>query len=172
MRKHNGMRPQDIVVLLKILCKGDQSWMNKDLAYELFLSQSEISESLNRNKIAGLISTDGKKVHRQSLFEFIQYGLHYVFPVVPEGPSNGIATAHSHPVMQDQFTGNQVFVWPDMEGKDFGSRIEPLYKDVVRAVKIDNKLYTLLALIDVLRVGRVREVNYSLPILKQIILHE
>lgn len=166
------MRPQDLVVLLKIISKGKQAWFNKDLAYELFLSQSEISESLNRSKIAGLINADGKKVHRQSLMEFIQHGLHYVFPAIPEGPANGIPTAHSHPVMKEEFESNQVFVWPDIEGKDYGLSIDPLYKDVVKAIKIDSKLHTLLALIDVLRIGRAREINYCLPILKQMILNE
>ena len=172
MRKHNGMRPQDVVILLKIVSKEDSDWLNKDLANELFLSPSEISESINRSKIAGLISSDGKKVHRQSLLEFIHHGLHYVFPVIPEGPSSGMRTAHSHPIMQEQFHSNQIYVWPDIEGTSFGLSIVPLYKDVVKAIKIDSKLYTLLALIDVLRIGRVREINYSLPILKQMILNE
>ena len=166
------MRPQDIVILLKIISKGKQAWLNKDLAYELFLSQSEISESLNRSKIAGLVNSDCKKVHRQSLLEFIQYGLHYVFPVIPEGLSNGVLTAHSHPIMKNQFQSDQAYVWPDIEGKDFGLSIAPLYKDVVKAIKIDQKLYDLLALTDVLRIGRVREIKYSLPILKQIMLNE
>jgi len=53
MRKHNGMRPQDIIVLLKIISKNKTPWQNKDLASELFISQSEISDSLNRNSQAG-----------------------------------------------------------------------------------------------------------------------
>jgi hypothetical protein len=59
MRKHNGMRPQDIVDLLKIMGSGDTSWQNKDLSWALSLSASEITESLNRSQIAGLV--DGKK---------------------------------------------------------------------------------------------------------------
>lgn len=42
------MRPHDIVVLLKIAVKGDKSWLMKDLSFELGISASEISESLNR----------------------------------------------------------------------------------------------------------------------------
>ena len=56
------MRPHDVVILLKIVAKGNASWFNKDLANELYISQSEISESLNRSKIAGLISGDKKQV--------------------------------------------------------------------------------------------------------------
>ena len=73
MRQHNGMRPQDIVILLKIIAKGDNPWQNKDLAAELYISPSEISESLNRSAMAGLIDADQrKKVYRQSLMEFLE----------------------------------------------------------------------------------------------------
>ena len=54
------MRPQDIVVLLKIVAKGDQPWQNKDLAAELFISPAEISESLNRSGMGGLIEHEKK----------------------------------------------------------------------------------------------------------------
>ena len=49
MKKHNGMRPHDIVILLKIAAKGKTQWFMKDLSYELSISASEISESLNRS---------------------------------------------------------------------------------------------------------------------------
>jgi hypothetical protein len=166
------MRPQDIVVLLKIISKGDRSWQNKDLAYELSLSPSEISESLNRSNIAGLINSESKNVHRQSLLEFKQYGLHYVFPVTPGGPSKGTPTAHSHPILRNQFQSGEIYVWPDIEGNEYGLSIAPLYKDVVKTIRNDDTLYTLLAMADVLRVGRVRETGYAITVLKQMILNE
>ena len=48
MRYHNGMRPQDIVVLLKIILLDKKDWQKKDLATELFLSPAEISLSLQQ----------------------------------------------------------------------------------------------------------------------------
>lgn len=61
------MRPHDIIVLLKIVAMGDTSWYGKDLAQQLFISNSEISESLNRSAIAGLLSQDKKKVMKKAL---------------------------------------------------------------------------------------------------------
>lgn len=58
MRKHRGMRPQDIVVLLKILSLENNQWRVMDLAVQLSISQSEISEALHRNKIAQLLDAD------------------------------------------------------------------------------------------------------------------
>ena len=172
MRKHSGMRPQDIVILLKIISKGKLSWQNKDLAYELFISQSEISDSLNRSLVAGLLNSEKKKVHRKSLLEFIEHGLHYVFPAMPGGMANGIYTALSHPFMKVHFNGDTEYVWPDARGEVRGFSIDPLYKDVVKAVKQDDKLYKMLALTDVVRVGKVREFNAAIAELRNIIEDE
>lgn len=35
MKSHNGMRPQDIVVLLKIIALGEKEWQYRDLASQL-----------------------------------------------------------------------------------------------------------------------------------------
>ena len=75
MKKHNGMRPQDIVVLLKIIALKNDDWYNSELAHSLQISGSEISEVLNRCKIAGLIDSKKRKVHINSFIEFLIYGL-------------------------------------------------------------------------------------------------
>jgi len=156
------MRPQDIVILLKIIALGDQSWQNKDLAAALFISPSEISESLHRSAMAGLINADKKRVHRQTLQEFIEYGLHVVFPAIPGGMVNGLFTAHSHPFMRKHFSSSEPLVWPDIAGKDRGLSLSPLYKDVPKAAQQDATLYKMLALLDVVRVGKVRELKVAL----------
>ena len=170
MRKHNGMRPQDIVILLKIIALGKDTWQLKDLARQLFISPSEVSESLNRSQLAGLIDYDKKKVSRQSLMEFLQYGLHYVFPQHPGAMVNGMPTAHAHPYMHQFFSSDLVYVWPDLQGKVRGLTIEPFYPKQTDAAKEDQELYKLLALVDVLRVGRTREINVAIEKLSQVIL--
>jgi len=164
------MRPHDIVVLLKIISKGNTPWRHQDLSNELFISQSEISESLHRSQIAGLIDGDKKKVHRQSLLDFIAYGLRYVYPAKPAAMVNGIYTAHSHPFMQEQFRSEINYVWPAERGAVRGLSIEPLYKEVVKAVILDEKLYKMLALVDVVRVGRMRELQIALDELNKTII--
>jgi predicted transcriptional regulator len=171
MRKHNGMRPQDVAVLLKIVSKQNQPWQNKDLANELFISPSEISESLNRSSMGGLIEGGKKKkVYKKSLIEFIEHGLHYVFPAIPNSMVNGLYTAHSHPFMQQHFSSELNYVWPDVRGLVRGLSIEPLYKEQVKAAQKDSELYLMLALIDVIRVGRVREFDVAIKKLNEMIL--
>jgi len=166
MKKHNGMRPHDIVVLLKIAAKGSAPWMMKDLASELGISPSEISESLHRSVFAGLLSPDKRRVMKAALLEFLQFGMKYVYPQQPGGMVRGMATAHSAPPLVDQIDSKEKLVWPFSEGKDRGHALEPLYSGAAKASQKDPKLYELLALTDTLRVGRVREKNIALTKLK------
>ncbi|MGI8599085.1 MAG: hypothetical protein ACR2KB_07495 [Chitinophagaceae bacterium] len=169
MRKHNGMRPQDIVILLKIIAKNSNPWLYKDLANELYISQSEISESLARSTLAGFFNNNTKTVYRLNVMEFIEHGLHYVFPVLPAAMVNGIPTAHSHPFMKKHFQTDLEYVWPESKGKIRGLAIEPLYRDVPKAVLQDENLYKMLSLIDVIRVGKVREWKMAISELKTMI---
>jgi hypothetical protein len=170
MKSHNGMRPQDVVILLKILTVTDSNWQYRDLANSLSISVSEISESLNRSHMAGLVDESRRKVYRQSLMEFIQYGLHYVFPQVPGSMVTGMPTAHSHPFYNKKFISELNYVWPDENGTLRGLAIQPLYKSVVKAVKKDDALYKLLASIDIIRVGKTREMKVAVAELKKFIL--
>jgi hypothetical protein len=170
MKSHNGMRPQDIVILLKIITLSKSDWQYRDLAADLSISISEISESLHRSHIAGLVDESKRRVHRQSLMEFIEHGLHYVFPQVPGTLVTGIPTAHSHIFFKKQFDSELHYVWPDANGSIRGLAISPLHRGITESVKKDEKLYKLLACIDVIRIGRVREVNQAIKELKKEIL--
>lgn len=171
MRFHHGMRPQDIPILLKIIAIDNDSWQNKDLAAALYISPAEISDSLNRSGVAGLLEEGKKKkVYRQSLMEFIEHGLHYVFPARPGTMVNGEYTAHSHPAMQARFKSELNYVWPDPRGAVRGLSIQPLYPKQIDAARMDSKLYLMLALLDVIRVGRVREIKVAVEELKKLIL--
>jgi hypothetical protein len=149
---------------------GDQLWQYRDLAAVLFMPISEISNSLKRSDKAGLINLDSRKVSRQSLMEFLNFGLRYVFPTSPLAMVTGTATAHSHPYYKQFFKAELEYVWPDEDGKIRGLKIEPLHPNVPKAVKEDELLYKLLASIDIMRVGRVREMNKAIEQLKKAIL--
>ena len=173
MRKHNGMRPHDVAVLLKIITYKNVPWYITELAKSLKISQSEISESLNRSKIAKLLSPDKKEVLRSSLLEFLIYGLKYVFPAFPGKISKGIVTAHSaKPISKFIDESEDVYVWVCEDGNVKGQEIEPLYKNVVFAAMGDKKLYRLLALVDVIRTGKSKEFDLAAKELKKRILNK
>lgn len=164
------MRPQDIFILLKLITIGHSNWQYRDLSVSLNISISEISESLQRSFVAGLVDEAKKNVYRQSLMEFIQYGLHYVFPQHPGGMVTGMPTAHSHVFYKSKLVSDLSYVWPDENGTIRGLSIQPLYKSVPFACNNDQKLYKLLAGIDIIRVGKTRELKLALEELKKDIL--
>jgi hypothetical protein len=166
MKKHSGMRPHDIVVLLKIAAKGKQKWFMKDLSYELNISASEISESINRSKIAGIIGPNKKSLMRLALMDFLEFGIRYVYPQQPGAIVRGIPTAHSGPPLNKIIVSEEDYVWPYAKGEKRGQSIEPLYVSVVEASLKDKKLYELLALVDAIRVGREREKEIAIKELK------
>ncbi len=155
------MRPQDIAILIKVMSKKDPNWFIKDLAHELFISQSEVSESLHRSMYAGLIDGNKEKVQKQNFLEFIMHGLRFVYPQQPGTIIRGMPTAHSHPRIQNKFISEMKFVWPDPEGNDMGLSIEPFYAKQVDAAKTDEFFYYTLCLIDMIRVGKQREVSFA-----------
>ncbi len=160
----------DIVILLKIIALGDSAWLQSDLAESLHISQSEVSKSLKRSKYNGLLDSSGKKVSRLALMDLLQYGIRYVFPQQPGAIVRGIATAHAAPPLNAIIISDEPYVWPSAKGNIRGQSILPLYPLAIEAVKKDNKLYELLALIDALRVGRVREKEFAIKELKKYIV--
>lgn len=170
MRKHSGMRPQDIVVLLKISAKGEQPWLMKDLAMELDISASEVSESLNRSMLAGLLAADKKKLMRSALLEFLKHGIRYVYPQKPGAIVRGVPTAHSWLPLKKSIISNDNYVWSYAEGTIRGQSIEPLHPSAPKVCMKDNKLHELLALVDALRVGKSREQNIAIEELEKRIL--
>lgn len=162
------MRPQDIVVLLKITAIRNNQWRNIDIAQSLKISQSEVSEVLNRCKISKLVNKDKREIHFNALTEFLIYGLKYVFPAQPGAISKGIPTAHSAPPLVGKIiSGNESYVWANPKGTLRGQSIEPLYKTVPLAALEDKEFYKLIALVDAIRIGRAREVKIAVDALKE-----
>lgn len=170
MKSHNGMRPQDIVILLKLVSLKDKPWQYRDLSADLFIPLSEISASIQRSGKAGLYNTEDRNVNRLALMEFIQFGLKYVFPISPGTMITGLGTAHSHPYYKKFFQAEMQYAWPDEKGDIRGLLIEPLHPNVHKAIKKDEMLYKMLAGIDILRVGKVREQKKAIDELKKAIL--
>ncbi len=163
MKKHNGMRPQDIVILLKIISIKDDKWRNIDIAKAIKISPSEVSEALNRSRFARLIDSKKRKVNINSFIEFLVYGLKYVFPTEPGAIVKGIPTAHSASPIKEHISSDvDVYVWSNSKGTHRGQAIEPLYKTLPQIVSEGDLFYELLTIIDTIRVGRVREIKIAI----------
>lgn len=172
MKKHSGMRPQDIVVLLKIISFKNDQWRSIDIAKEIQLSPSEVSEALNRCRTAKLIDSKKRKININSFREFLLFGLKYVFPTEPGAIVKGIPTAHSaSPIKEHISSDSDIYVWAYAKGTHRGQAIAPLYATLPQAVQNDKAFYELLTIIDTIRVGRSREVQIAVEELNKRLKH-
>ena len=164
--QNQQLKPQDVLLLLKIVSDNNPSWNQKPMAEALGLSQSEVSEAVGRCKFSGLLAPNGKTVMRMALLEFLQFGLRYVFPVQPGAVVRGVPTSHSASPLSDEIQSSEAYVWPYGKGTVRGHSILPLYPSVPEAALKDEKLHEILALVDALRVGRAREKELAVKELK------
>ena len=144
----------------------------RHLEFETGISKSQVNLALNRCMDVGLAKKDRKtgvpKANTRALYDFIVYGLKYIFPAKPGEVTRGIATAFAAPVLNEQLmsAGEFVPVWPDARGNTKGQSVEPLCKSVPYAVRRDPEMYALLALVDAIRIGQPREANLASEQLK------
>lgn len=168
------LKPQDVVVLLKLLVGGSRGWTYAKFGEELGMSASHVFAAINRAEAAHLAGPvlppppDYKPNGRSGLFlrpnrnnlkEFLIHGVKYAFPAELGGPTRGIPTAGAAPPLNHHFFAPPMLppVWPYAEGSVRGTAFSPLYKSVPRAALRDLKLYELLALVDAIREGRARD---------------
>lgn len=167
MKRHKGMRPHDVAILLKIASKDNVNWLMKDLAYELQISPGEISESINRSVIGGLINSDKKTLRKLALVDFLRSGLRYVFPQQLGPITRGMATSISAPPLSGDFFCDENFVWPHSKGNLRGQAIIPLHPKTPEACLKDSNYYELMALTEAIRIGKAREQNMAFEYLKE-----
>lgn len=157
------MKPQDIIILLKLMLVEKDDWKFATLSDDLNMSSSTVFAALNRANLAGLYHKNSRTINRDALLEFLIHGFKYVFPVSPGKLAKGIPTAHSaNPLAQYFISDKDIYVWQSATGTIRGQTIAPLYASVPQLVQKDAQLYELLALIDALRVGKAREKNLAI----------
>lgn len=163
------IKPQDIVILMKLISIDNKNVTQVELARELFMSQSEVSESLFRSQYSRLISKNKQDIAKEKLFNFLLYGLPIAFPQQPGEITRGIPTGHSAAPLNNDFENKEIYVWPYSKGNVRGQSILPLYPSVVEAALLDSKLYELLSLIDAIRVGYARERSLAKKYLQELL---
>jgi hypothetical protein len=153
------LKPQDVLVLLKLAAHPDRAWSYPALGVELGMSSSEVHAAVRRATASGLLSASNREVNRNALLEFLIHGLKYVFPASRSRLTRGIPTSYAAPPLRNSFRASEDIppVWPDPEGTVRGEGLDPLYKSVARAARADAELYEWLALVDAVRSGRARE---------------
>ncbi len=115
------LKPQDLVVLLKLISLGKNTATYGDLAASLGMSSSEVHASIGRARAARLINMEDDRpvVIRAAFKEFLLHGAKYAFPATLGPPTCGVPTAYAAPPLASRITQPNDLppVWPDPQGE-------------------------------------------------------
>ena len=165
------LKPQDVVILLKLAILGREPWTYQRLAAELSISPSEAHAGVKRAVAARLMSdpatSDGRPL-LPALVEFLVHGVRYAYPPKRGALTRGMPTGYAAPPLDKAISqpDEPPPVWPHVNGTVRGFLLEPLYPSVPEAASRDPRLYELLALVDAVRDGRARERAMAIKELK------
>ena len=161
LSKQPLLKPQDLVIALKLSANKGRPFTFQQLAIELNMSVSEIHAGVLRAEKSRLVTRRNGIMESigPALKEFIQHGVRYAFPSTLGAIVRGVPTGVSVPPLNQFFVDSHEapLVWPSLEGNSRGQSLIPLHPSVTSSSLIDNKLYELLALVDAIRCGTARE---------------
>ena len=166
------LRPQDLVVLLRLSLEQGPPPTYAALAAELSVTASEAHASVERSRIAQLVrkGANGKPVVvREALRMFVQHGARYAFPATRGEMTRGMPTSHAAEPLVSRIvqSGEPVPVWPHKSGTTRGMAFYPLYPTVPEAAARNPALYELLVLFDAVRGGSARERSLAIALLDE-----
>lgn len=156
-----NLKPQDVVVALKLCVYRDVRPPISIIASDLSLSPSEVHGAIGRLRASRLLHSQALKdrPNISALEEFLIHGLKYAFPAEHGDVTRGIPTSYAAEPLKSEIAASNDLppVWPWPDGDTRGVGLEPLYRKVPQAALRDSELYQLLALVDAIRDGRMRE---------------
>jgi hypothetical protein len=169
------LKPQDVLVLLKLAVRNDPVWSYPQIAAALGMSASEVHAAIQRAVLARLAVIHQPRVigvHSQNLLEFLLHGVKYAFPVVRGPITRGHPTGYAAPVLRNRIVHGEGLppVWPDPEGTVRGESFSPLYPSqaAIRAILADPPMYDASALVDAIRGGSARERKVAAELLERL----
>lgn len=151
------LKPIDLTVLAWLVV-GLPEWTQVSVAAALGVSQSNVHRALRQLVRSELVS-EALQPRTRALRELLVHGARHVYPAQLGPPARGVPTAHSAPMLQGIVRSDSPLVWPCDRGSALGTSVSPLHDRVPLVALEHPAFHEIMALIDVLRVGRVREVT-------------
>jgi len=155
--RQKTLRPGDVVVALQVALTPDTSLTV--LAEQSGRSLGEVHNAIVRLRNAGLMDPGRRRVEREPLMQFVRWGVPYAFPPTIGGTTVGVATATLDILTDGTIAAPAAveFVWASAEGMSRGAALEPLHPRVPDIAGRNDPLCSLLAAVDLVRVGGARE---------------
>lgn len=156
------LKPQDLLVLLKVAAHPPQRWTYAALGEALSMSASEVHACVRRAVASGLAVAPSRGEWapvRPNLLEFMLHGARYVWPATLGPAKRGVPTSYGAEPLVGKVSAapGEAPVWAHPAGGAKGPTLSPLYRTAPVAALSDPALHRLLALLDALRAGRARE---------------
>ena len=166
-----NLKPQDLLVLLKVAAHPPQHWTYAVLGEALAMSASEAHACVKRAVACGLAVEPARgewSPVKPNLLEFIVHSVRYIWPATPGPVKRGVPTAFGAEPLASHLAvaAGEAPVWAHPTGSAKGPTVSPLYRTAPLAALADPALHRLLALLDALRVGRARERSLAATLLE------
>src|SRR5229473_294696 len=130
-----NLKPQDLVVALKLCAYPGARPAMSVIANELSLSPSEVHGAIGRLRASRLLHGPGLKgrPNISALEEFLIHGLKYAFPAEHGEVTRGIPTSYAAEPLKSEIAASSDLppVWPWHEGDTRGIGLEPLLGELV-----------------------------------------
>lgn len=159
------MKKVDVYVLISVVVILYKRPKLEHLSELTGLSVSVIHRSLKELKKSKLLVelTNSVEPNFRNIEEFLLSGFPYVFAEEKGSLVRGFATGIDGSSLKKDFVESEYpAVWAHYEGNIKGFEVEPLHKAIPELIakgRMNQELYELLALLDVLRIGQKREVE-------------
>ncbi len=166
------LKPQDLLVVLKRAVHPQRSWTYASLGEALQMSASQVHRSVQRCLTAGLATSSARgewQAVRAALLEFAVHGVRYAFPATLGAVRRGVPTSFGTAPLSEHISSapGEAPVWAHPDGIAKGPSLSPLCRNAPGAALADPFLHAVLALVDALRSGRVRERTLAAKLLDQ-----
>lgn len=164
------IKRQDILILATLMGGQYANLSFAQLSGKAKLSVSETFAAVRRLRDSTILN-DARQINRSNAREFLLHALRYIFPVrYGDRNTSGIPAAYAAPIASAEFsvTGD-IPVWPFAGGDTVGRCLEPIYPTAPVAAASDRAIYDNLAIIDMLRGGRLRERAFATRMIEEIL---
>ena len=152
------LKPLDVVVLCALIARHEARILSQaELARRLNISQASVHRALKQLEASRLWRPADRAVNLLAARELLLYAVRHVYPPELGAPVRGVPSVVVGQLESVLELSVVPFVWAYEAGLAFGPSLAPLHACVPAAAVKDRSLHELLALVDALRVGRVRE---------------
>ena len=156
--------PQDILPLMVLFKESPNEPLHQaKLSIRLHWSASALHRSLLRLNDSKLWNKSSNRVDYHATINFLRYGLPHVFPAQMQTLCRGMTTAQLPEISQPEIP----FVWPDESSSTMGIGVQPLDAGFVYLSHNETELKPWLDLVEVFRLGRVREIALAVKTMEE-----